>query len=98
MQNDDILEDIRNDIKRLENEIIELNQQLKACKERLNRKQRILGLSKNDVPEKDDILKVPGSSGNEYIVNLTRKTCTCADWQYRKAGTNETCKHLDMHL
>ena len=94
---DDILEDMVEDIKNIEAEIAELTDKLSSLKKRLKRKQNICGLT-DDVPEKDNILKVSGSSGNEYIVNLTRKTCTCADWQYRKAGTNETCKHLDMHL
>lgn len=42
----------------------------------------------------DDLFTVRGSTGgNNYTVDMRRKTCTCGDFVYRCKGVGE-CKHI----
>ena len=58
----------------------------------------LVEVAENEDQEPDKFLKVPGSYGYDYILNLSKKTCTCPHFQYRLAGTDKLCKHLQEVL
>ena len=41
------------------------------------------------------IIKVKGSTGNMYDIDLVNKTCSCPHYVHRLAGTDKLCKHLE---
>jgi hypothetical protein len=47
---------------------------------------------KKQAPAKN-IIKIKGSKGNTYEIDLVEKTCTCPGFMYRGK-----CKHADEHL
>jgi SWIM zinc finger len=56
------------------------------------RELKVNPFDKVKVPAKN-ILKIKGSKGNVYEIDLTEKTCSCPGFTYRGK-----CKHADEHL